>query len=170
MPDIAMLEAKQGAGFWRRHAWKFLFGLVIVIGLFGVGDIIGGLDADPAIPAGITGMTPDEIRVESESVARLADLQVRSGGVHLVVMSLLWAVVLLVPFRRRERWAWYVMWTFPLWAMSVSASFLFIGLQPDQPLPPPAISGWVFMALTALLLLACQRDFAAAPRPETQDE
>ena len=146
-------------GFWARNSWKFLLGLVFVIGLFGIGDIIRGMDADPAIPLAISGLTPDEIRVTSNPLANLIDLQVRSGGLQLVVIAILWSVILLVPFRRGERWSWYTMWTFPGWALAVSASLLFVEFQPDVPLPPPAISGWVFFALTSLLLLASRRWF-----------
>lgn len=149
---------------WRRHAWKVLLLLVVVIGLFGIGDIVGGLDADPGIPLGITGMTPDEIRAESQVMARLADLQVRGGGVHLAVMSVLGVCIVTIPFRRRERWAWYAMWAFPGWAVAVSTSFLFVELQPGEPLPPPAISGWIFFALGAWMLLACRREFEGRRR------
>lgn len=31
----------------QRHGWKVLLGLVVVIGLFGIGDLLRGLDADP---------------------------------------------------------------------------------------------------------------------------
>lgn len=37
-----------------------------VIGLFGVGDLILGADADPAIPLAVTGLTVEEIRATSE--------------------------------------------------------------------------------------------------------
>lgn len=146
-----------------RNGWKYLLGMVVIIGLFGIGDIVRGLDADPAIPEGITGLTPDEIRAEHSPVDRLADLQVRSGGIHLLIMAALWSVLLVVPFRRRERWAWTAMWTFPAWALAVAVSFLFIDLQPDAPVPPPAISGWVFFALAALLLTAASRGFRSEP-------
>lgn len=146
-------------GFWERNSWKVLLGLVVVIGLFGIGDMFFGMGADPAISLGITGMTPDEIRVSSAPLARLIDLQVRSGGLQLFTIAALWSLVLWIPFRRGELWAWYTMWTFPLWSIAVAVSFLFVELQPDVPSPPPAISGWVFFALTALLLLASRRPF-----------
>jgi hypothetical protein len=146
-------------GFWGRSSWKFLLGLVLVIGLFGIGDMFRGIDADPAIAVGVTGLTPDEIEATSEQLARLVDLQVRGGGLQLIVISVLWSLILLIPFRRGERWSWYGMWTFPLWAFAVSVSFLFVELQPDVPPPPPAISGWMFFGLTALLLLPSRRSF-----------
>ena len=153
-------------GFWRRHGWKLLLGVVLVIGFFGIGDVFVGVDADPAIPVGGTGLTPDEIRATSQPLARLIDLQVRSGGLHLAVMSVLWSVILLIPFRGGERWAWYTMWTLPLWALVVAVSFLFVELQPDVPLPPPAISGWALFAFTALILLATRRAFFRTQRPQ----
>lgn len=140
--------------FWRRHGWKVLFGLAVVIGLFGVGDVVRGIDADPAIPHAVTGLTVAEIRQTSPELARMIDLQVRAGGLHLLVMGLLWCVILWGPFRRGERWAWYTMWTFPAWGLAVSVSFLFIDLAPGVAPPPPAVSGWVFFALAGLLLLA----------------
>lgn len=140
-------------GFWVRHGWKFLFGLVLVIGLFGVGDLLRGLDADPAIPEGVVGMSPAEITESAPDIARLVDLQVRAGGIQLIVIATIWAAILLFPFRRGERWAWWSMWTFPAWSLAVAVMFLFVELQPGQPIPPPAISGWIFFGLTALFLL-----------------
>lgn len=139
-------------GFWARNSWKFLLVLVFVISLFGIGDVVVGVDADPAIPVGITGLTPEEIRAVSEPIYRLIDLQVRAGGLQLIVVSILWSVLVLIPLRRGEKWAWYTLWTFPAWGLAVSVSFLFVELQPDHPPPPPAVSGWVFFALTSLLL------------------
>ena len=141
-------------GFWARNAWKFLLGLVVVIGLFGIGDLLRGVDADPAIPLAVTGMTVAEMQQASEPLTRMIDLQVRAGGIQLLALSLVWAVIVVVPYRRCERWAWYVMLTFPAWALGVAVSFLFIELQPDVAPPPPAISGWVFFALALALMLA----------------
>lgn len=149
-------------GSWTRHGWKFFLALVVVIGLFGVGDLLRGLDADPAIPQGVAGLSPDQIRTSSPEVARLADMQVRSGGVHLIVMGVLWTVIVLGPFRRWERWAWWAMWTFPGWSLAVAVFFLFVELQPGQPPPPPAISGWVLFGLTSMLLAVLRRGFFAS--------
>ena len=156
------------AGFWGRHGWKILFGLVVVIGLFGIGDVFGGMDADPAISAGITGLTPNEIRATSAEIAGLIDWHVRSGGLQLIAMGIIWGVILVTPFRRGERWSWYVMWTFPLWTLAVSASFLFIELKPDEPVPPPAMSGWVFGALAGLILVLSRRAFIRTSTESTR--
>lgn len=143
-------------GFWARNSWKFLLALVAVIGMFGIGDLVIGVDADPAIPLGVTGFTPDEIRAMSQPVHRLIDLQTRAGGLQLIVISVVWSMLVIVPLRRGDRWAWYTMWTFPAWGLAVSVAFLLVELQPEHPVPPPAISGWIFFGLTSLLLWAAK--------------
>ncbi|HSJ27783.1 MAG TPA: hypothetical protein VLB67_06185 [Acidimicrobiia bacterium] len=143
-------------GYWSRNAWKFLLALAGVIGLFGIGDVIVGVGADPAIALSVTGLAPDEIRAMNEPVHGLIDLQVRAGGFHLIVMSALWTMLILVPLRRGEAWSWYALWTLPLWGLAVSVAFLVVELQPDQPAPPPAISGWVFFGLASALLWAAR--------------
>lgn len=140
-------------GFWRRNSWKFLLALVAVIGLFGVGDLVRGLEADPAIPLAVTGLTIDAMWEANVPLTTLADVQVRAGGLQLIVLSLVWAAIVLGPFRRGERWAWFTMLSFPAWALSVAVFYLFVDLQPDVPPAPPAISGWVFAVLTSALLL-----------------
>lgn len=141
-------------GFWRRNAWRFLAGLAVIVVLFGVGDIVRGLDADPAIPEGVTGLTIDEIRSSSPTLAALLDLQVRFGGIHLLILGGLWLTLVSIPLRRGERWAWLALWSLPLWGLAVSVSFLFVDRPEGAPIPPPAISGWVFFALGAAALWA----------------
>lgn len=148
-------------GFWQRHAWRFLAGLAVIVLLFGVGDIVRGLDADPAIPEGVTGLTIAEIRAANPAVAGLLDLQVRSGGVHLLMLGGMWLTLVAVPMRAGRRWAWNAVWSLPLWGLTVSVAFLFVDRPAGAPIPPPALSGWVFFAIGAALLLACR----PAPAP-----
>lgn len=143
-----------GLGFLRRNAWRFLAGLAVIVVLFGVGDTVRGMDADPAIPEGVTGMTIDEIRSSSPTLASLLDLQVRGGGLHLVMLGGLWLMLTLIPLRRGERWAWRALWSLPLWGLAVSVTFLFVDRPEGAPIPPPAISGWVFFVLGAAALWA----------------
>jgi len=146
--------AGAGLGFWHRNAWRVLAALAAIVLLFGVGDIVRGLDADPAIPEGVTGMTIEEIRSSSPLLASLLDLQVRFGGIHLLILGSLWLALIWIPLRRGERWAWYATWSLPLWGLAVSVSFLFVELPSGGPIPPPAISGWVFFGIGAAALWA----------------
>lgn len=138
-------------GFWRRHGWKVLLFLTTVIGLFGLGDILFGMDAERLPVTGFrwrrspppASLLPGISMSWSKSVV---------GGIHLIVASLLGGAMLLVPFRRGERCAWYTMWTFPAWSVAAVVSWLFVERQPGAPPPPPAISGSVFFGLFAALL------------------
>ena len=137
----------------QRHAWWGLVVMSVIVGLFGVTDVIGGVTADPGIPLGLTGMTLGELEADSAQAYRLLDFMVRAGGVHLIVMGGLMTAVLLFAFRRGQRWAWWAMWTLPAWAASVFVLNFAYGVAPGQALPPPMISGPIFAVLAAAILL-----------------
>jgi hypothetical protein len=137
----------------QRSAWWGLVGLTVIIGLFGLTDISGGITADPGIPAGITGKTPPELEAESASAYRLLDFVARVGGANLVVIGILMTTILLVPFRRGQRWAWWVMWTLPAWATAASLTIFIYGVAPGEAPPPPMISGIIFAILAAAILV-----------------
>jgi hypothetical protein len=150
---------------WLQHnAWWGLVGLTVIIGLFGITDVTGGITADPGIPLGITGKTVAELEAESASAYRLLDFVARVGGSNLVVIGVLMTTILLVPFRGGQRWAWWVMWILPAWAAAAGLGILIYGVAPGQAPPPPMISGPIFAVLAAaILLLSAPRFFRADP-------
>jgi len=137
----------------QRNAWWGLVGLTVIVGLFGITDVIGGITADPGIPLGITGKTVAELEAESASAYRLLDLNARAGGTFLIVIGILMTTILLIPFRRGERWAWWVMWTLPAWAAAAFVAIFMVGVAQGQAPPPPMISGPIFAVLAAAILL-----------------
>ncbi|CAN5183982.1 hypothetical protein BH23CHL9_BH23CHL9_16200 [soil metagenome] len=48
-------------------------------------------------------------------------------------------VIVLVPFRRRERWAWLAAWALPIWAAVVPVFYLVAVVEPGQPPLPPMV-------------------------------
>lgn len=44
------------------------------------------------------------------------ELLQRFAGVNFVIIGILMIAILLTGFREGERWAWYAMWVWPLWA------------------------------------------------------
>lgn len=137
----------------QRHAWWGLLVLTVLVLLFGIGDVIIGFEWDPGIPLGLTGMTPAQLASESPSAYRLLDFGVRGGGASLVVISTLLTTVLLIPFRRNERWGWWAMWALPAWATSVFLLNLAFGVTPGQAPPPPMISGPIIAGIAAAILI-----------------
>lgn len=132
--------------------------------LFGVLDVAAGVDADPAIPLALSGMTVDELRSESAVVMELFDFMTRANGWSLVLLGSLLMVILLVPFRRGERWAWWTMWAIPVWAIGAALFYVVAGVEPGVPPPPPMVSGPILAVLAAAILaLSAPRFFRQRP-------
>lgn len=145
--------------FFERHSWKVFLLISIIVGLFGIGDIIQGMSADPAIATSITGVAWEELQISSPKIANLIDLQVRSGGGQLVMLSILSTAICLAGYRRGEQWAWYTFWAWPLWTVLAFITALTADRQPDFPPPPPLLSAPVFFVVSVLALLLPYRKF-----------
>lgn len=137
----------------RRHSWWGLFAVSVLLALFGLTDIASGAAADVGIPQGLTGRTIDDLEAESADAYGLFDFASRVNGWSLVVLGGLLAVIVLIPFQRRERWAWWALWALPIWAAGVPVFYLVAGVQSDQPPPPPMVSGPIIGVLCAAILL-----------------
>jgi hypothetical protein len=151
------------SAFFERHSWKVLVGISIIIGIFGAGDILMGMNADPAIAESMTGMAWEELQATEPGAAHLIDRQVRLGGAQLATLSLLSIIICLVGYRQGERWAWYALWALPLWMVLVFVLFLTSDRQPDFPPPPPLISAPIFIVVSALALMLAYRKFFSKP-------
>lgn len=148
----------------RRNSWWALVGIAALFFVFGVLDVASGAAADPAIPLGLSGLTLDELRSESAIGLELFDFMTRVNGWSLILLGGLLTVILLVPFRRGERWAWWTMWAIPAWAIGVALFYVVAGVQPDQPPPPPMVSGPIVAGLSAaILLISAPRFFDRRP-------
>jgi hypothetical protein len=143
--------------------------LAAILLLFGVGDIIRGLDADPAIIRSITGQTLEELRKGSPVVVKVGQAMTRAGGIQLAAIGILMTAILLTGFRRRERWAWYAMWTLPGWSVAVLILMLSTERAHGTPPPPPLISAPIFAVVSAGLLLAAGPAFFSAVRADPGD-
>jgi hypothetical protein len=113
------------------------------------------------------------VQADDPTAYRLYDFATRDLGLGLVVIGSLLTAILLVPYRARQRWAWFVLWILPAWAAAVPLLYLTYGTAPGRPPAPPMISGPIFAVVaTAVLLLDRERFFpsslrdAAAPRAD----
>ena len=137
----------------RRHGWWALFAVALLLAIFGITDIVSGAAADVAIPEGLTGKTIAELEAESPDAFGMYDFAARGNGWNLVLLGTLIGVIVAIPFRRGERWAWWAAWALPVWAAAVPVFFLVAGVQPDRPPPPPMVSGPIIAALCAVTLM-----------------
>jgi hypothetical protein len=143
----------------RPRAWWYLVVVAAIIALFGVGDVLGGAGVDPGIALAVSGRSLMELEAESAAAYRMFDFTTRTQGWNLLVIGLLMLVVLHVPYRAGRIWAWWLMWSLPLWCFGVAGVYLAFGLAPGQPLPPPLVSGPILGALAVLVLLLDRRRF-----------
>ena len=153
-----------------RRGWWILAFFAVTLVVFGVGDVLGGVLADRAITLTLSGRSPDEIQAAEPTAYRLYDFVTRSGGVNLALIGLLLAVIVAIPYRGGQRWAWWAMWILPAWAALVPVQFLVFGPAAGQPPAPPMVSGPIFAAIAAGVLLLDRRRFSspvAVPSPAT---
>ena len=147
------------APFMHRNAWIVFMVVGVIVVLFGVGDVIRGMDADPAIAESITGTNWEHLQDASPRLANLIDLMVRSQGFTITVLAVLSIGVTLYAFRPGERWAWYALWIWPVWSIAIFVLFFTADRHADFPPPPPMLSGPVFFVITLLALALSYRKF-----------
>ena len=78
-------------------------------------------------------------------------LFLRTIGVASIGMGLFGVMITLIPYRRRERWAWFTLWYYPIFWLA----HLLGGLPPGQ----DHIHQIVFIVLALVSLLLSVREF-----------
>jgi hypothetical protein len=146
----------------RRRSWWVLAFLAVTLVVFGIGDVLGGVFADPVITQTLSGRTPADIQEAEPTAYRLYDFVTRSGGANLVLVGILIAVIVAIPYRGSQRWAWWAMWILPAWAALVPVQFLIFGTAAGQPPAPPMVSGPIVAVIAAGVLLIDRKRFADA--------
>jgi len=143
-----------------RHSWWLLMAAALTSFIFGVGDLLGGA---PDNARAVTGKTNAELAAQSPDAFRLAEVGVRAGGIHLMLIGVVLAAILLFGFRQNLRWAWWTMWSAPIMAAALVALHL-TSVAPGQTPAVPVYSGSLLSLFTeAALLVSAPRVFR---RPE----
>jgi hypothetical protein len=143
----------------RQRGWWVLAFFAATLVAFGVGDVLGGVLADPAITQTISGRSAAEIQAAEPTAYRLYDFVIRSGGANLVLIGILLVMIVAIPYRGGQRWAWWAMWILPAWAALVPIQFLVFGTAAGQPPAPPMVSGPIVALVAAGVLLVDRQRF-----------
>ena len=145
--------------FMHRNAWIVFIVVAVIFVLFGIGDVIRGMDADPAIAESIAGETWENVQSTSPALADLVDLVVRSQGFTITILSILSIAITLYAFRPGERWGWYALWIWPVWNVAIFLTIFTADRHSDFSAPPPMLSAPVFFSITFLALVLSYRRF-----------
>lgn len=157
-------ESEVKEPFIHRYSWVVFLVISVLFVLFGIGDVILGTNADPAIVESITGIEWDVLQAASHDVATFINLSARMLGLTLLCFSLLTVAITLTSFRQGHTWAWYALWIWPIWYASLFILTFTAERSPDFPPPPPMMSAPIFFLITALtLLLSYRRFFPGSP-------
>ena len=128
----------------QRNAWWGLFAIAALASVRGLGDLATGVTWQAEE---VTGSTSAEIAAQSSAGFKLIDFVVRTEGLYLVALGVLLCAVLLFAYRLDRPWAWWAMWTLPVFVIANSLLMLAFGAW------GPAITGTVVGLAAALILL-----------------
>ncbi len=157
------LSNPKSVTFFERHAWIVLLVVILFIGFFGIGDVLGGAsdlqNGEKNLMHSLTGESWDELRTADPAAANLIEWKFRSDGATLFIVAVLTLAICLTGFRRGERWAWYGMWAIPLWLVLNTLILLSATTHPEYSTPVPVISGTVFFVVWVAMLGLSFRKF-----------
>lgn len=143
------MSPERGERAYEKYAWIILsiIGLLIVVG--GVPNILGD-NADPETAENIVGMTLSDLKESYPRPYDLYDYFLRSSGWSDMVFGFLVVVVSSTAYRRGEKWAWYNLWSVPVFFLGHAAITMNVGISAAALLP--YISVFVVLSLLGLLL------------------
>lgn len=153
-----MSNSAERSGRWPAYvvvAWSVLLLLAVFpVVASGLDLITDGLVGIPADHAGtfqeVAGTTWSQAQNFAPGATRYVTLVERGYALHELTFGLLFLVIVVIPLRRRERWAWWASWLFMISAIGYIATF---GVQ------DPAI----FWRAVAVALVAPTALLAFAP-------
>ncbi len=109
----ASIQAASGNASRGRYAW-LLFFMLGVLSVIAAPIMLLGHPPDPPSPEGFTGLSSDEIAARIPGMPGYVSSISTQLGNFILTSGVLMAAMAAGPFRRGEKWAWYVFWVVPL--------------------------------------------------------
>lgn len=112
-----------------KQAWIVFLGFAILSVIAGV-SIVAGVLPNPPSSESTTGLTLDQVDARVPGILDFSLGLSRQLGNFMIATGVLLAGVAAGPYRRGERWAWYVCWIMPvvlvvqLWNSFATGGFL----------------------------------------------
>ena len=149
--------------FIERYDWAVWVVLGLVFVVFGLGDLMDGgatlALAERVLFEGISGKPWNELQAADPGAARFIDYQVRSGGATFIAFGLFTLAISVMGLRRGQRWAWLMLWLWPLTFVLTVAVLLSIEKVPGAGVPVPLIGQPILGSIMVALLLLTYRKY-----------
>ena len=98
---------------FEKYAWTIFFVLGFLTALASIGQLLG-MSPNPPSPEVTTGLTMDQIATRIPGILNYIASIDRQLGNFMLGFGVLTMGIAAVPFRRGERWAWHVLWSWPV--------------------------------------------------------
>ena len=153
-----MAHQTKRENFFESSAWVLFLVIGLLEILFGWGDMIAGIENDPAILISMIGRTPAALKAQDPVFYAAMDHQQKLIGQILWITGALISINSLTAFRRGERWAWFTFWLIPV-SMALGAVSSYNIRLPGESLTPPFYSASLFAILTMVWLALSYRKY-----------
>jgi len=152
--------AHRAKNFFERSAWVLFLVIGVLEILFGWGNMIAGVENDPAILVSITGRTPAELKAQDPVFYAAMHHQQKVIGQILWITGALISSISLTAFRHGARWAWFTFWLIPV-SMALGMVSSYNIRLPGESLAPPFYSASLFAILTIVWLDLSYRKYVS---------
>ena len=139
---------------YENYAWVIIAAIGALIMVGGIPHTLG-VNSDPTTPESIIGMGLSEFEISNPNFFDLYDFYFKAGGWSDMGFAFYVIVISATAYRRGEKWAWYILWSVPVFFLGHAAITMSIGPSIAHLLPFLA----VFVALSLLGLLLPIRKF-----------
>jgi hypothetical protein len=135
---------------YEKYAW-------IIISAVGLLTLVGGVphalgyNTDPATAGSIAGMALSELKASNPRFFDLYDWYFRAGGLSDMGFAFFVTVISSTAYRRGERWAWYALWSVPVFFLGHTAITMSVVPSSASGLLP-YLTLFVVLSLLGLLL------------------
>ena len=128
----------------------------IIISVLGVLIIVGGVphslgvNTDPGLVESIVGMSMSEFKASNPNFYDVYDFYFRAGGWSDMGFAFFVLVISATAYRKGEKWAWYILWSVPVFFLGHAAITLSFGESTSGLIP--FLTVFVILSLLGLLL------------------
>jgi hypothetical protein len=134
---------------YEKYAWVIITIIGVLIFVGGVPHVLGN-NSSPGIVESFVGMAMSEFKASNTNFYDVYDFYFRAGGWPDMGFAFFVIVISATAYRKGERWAWYYLWSVPVFFLGHAAITLIFGQSTASLIP--FLSVFVVLSLIGLLL------------------